>query len=69
VYKIPERVSKIEFGNKHEYDLHFGFMLLNHLGLASAYQVASVPGDADGDKVISAEELKVAEKDFSISIG
>ncbi|MFZ2472217.1 MAG: ABC transporter substrate-binding protein [Methanothrix sp.] len=42
--------------------LFFCFFIL--LGLAAAYQAISVPGDANGDKVISAEELKIAEKDF-----
>jgi hypothetical protein len=44
----------------------YGLVLLFciFLGLAAAYQDVSVPGDSNGDKVISAEELKAAEKDF-----
>jgi iron complex transport system substrate-binding protein len=37
------------------------FCVFNLLGLAAAYQAVSVPGDT---KVISVDELKVAEKDF-----
>jgi iron complex transport system substrate-binding protein len=40
------------------------FCFFNLSGLAAAYQAVSVPGDTDGDKVISAVELKVAETDF-----
>ena len=40
------------------------FCVFNTLGLAAAYQAVSVPGDTNGDKVISAGELKVAETDF-----
>jgi iron complex transport system substrate-binding protein len=40
------------------------FCVFNLLGLAAAYQAVSVPGDTNGDKVISVDELKVAEKDF-----
>ena len=42
--------------------LFFCFFAL--MGFTAAYQVVSVPGDTNGDKVISAEELKVAENDF-----
>jgi iron complex transport system substrate-binding protein len=40
------------------------FCFFNLLGLAAAYQAVTVSGDTNGDKVISSEELKVAETDF-----
>jgi iron complex transport system substrate-binding protein len=51
-------------GMKTIYVLVLLFCVFYSLGLAAAYQDASVPGDSNGDKVISAEELKAAEKDF-----
>ena len=47
----------------------FGLVLVlcffNLLGFAVPYQAVSVPGDTNGDKVISEEELKVAESNFN----
>jgi iron complex transport system substrate-binding protein len=51
-------------GMKMIYGLVLFFCIFNFLGLAAAYQEVSVPGDTNGDKTISAEELKAAEKDF-----
>lgn len=51
-------------GMKRIYVLVLLFCIFNSMGLAAAYQDVSVPGDTNGDKTISAEELKVAEKDF-----
>ena len=43
--------------------LFFCFFAL--MGFASAYQAVSVPGDTNGDKVISEDELKIAESNFN----
>lgn len=40
------------------------FCVFTSLGLAAAYLDVTVPGDANGDRIISAEELKAAEKDL-----
>jgi|WetSurMetagenome_2_1015567.scaffolds.fasta_scaffold02261_5 iron complex transport system substrate-binding protein len=40
------------------------FYVFIYLGMAAAYQDVTVPGDTNGDRVISAEELKAAEKDL-----
>ncbi|MHB8117932.1 MAG: hypothetical protein ACYDHX_04270 [Methanothrix sp.] len=45
-------------------NLFLFFCFFSLFGLSTAYQAVSVPGDTYGDKVISAEELKVSEKDF-----
>jgi len=44
------------------YGLVLLFCVFYSLGLAAAYQDVSVPGDSNGDRMISAEELKAAEK-------
>ena len=46
------------------YGLVLFFCVFNSLGLAAAYLDVTVPGDTNGDRIISAEELKAAEKDL-----
>ena len=67
MYKIPhegfdDRIWGIRM------KIIFGFSLFlcifYLLGQAHAYQDVSVPGDANGDKIVSADELSAAEKDF-----
>jgi len=41
------------------------FCIFNLLGLATCSETASIPGDTSGDRVVLAEELQNAEKEFS----
>jgi hypothetical protein len=50
-------------GMKMIYGLVLFFCSINFLGLAAAYQDVSVPRNTNGYNVITAEELKAAEKD------